>query len=289
MMPVSKIKITKNDILLFLTNELEGEKAAYISNLDEKLAGELNSVADKEIKETLAKYRRVDSVLSNAADTSFEMPISLENKVNALITSKTKIQKKTSSSIFDKVTAFFNAANLWSLLGGGAAATLGMLSIIQIQPDLLINRYDMRDDQMTFRQGEPRELADQLVGESGCSLVMDGEWVVSENFLVQIPICKSSLLKTTNNSVISHGENVNVGETFRIFILPSQDVRMKVTYRTERGLETNLLSKTELKSGKIHQLPAATDPFEFTLPAGQDTIVFDVDGRKELILRINIK
>ena len=192
-MPASKIKITKNDILLFLANELEGEKAVYISNVDEKLAGELNSVVDKEIKETLAKYRRVDSVLSNAADTSFEMPVSLENKINAIMASKTKIQKKTSSSIFDKLSAFFNAANLWSLLGGGAAATLGMLSIIQIQPDLLMHRYDMRDDQMTFRQGGPRGLvADQLVGESGCGLVMDGEWVVSENFLVQIPICKSS-------------------------------------------------------------------------------------------------
>ena len=71
-MPASKIKITKNDILLFLANELEGEKAVYISNVDEKLAGELNSVVDKEIKETLAKYRRVDSVLSNAADTSLK-------------------------------------------------------------------------------------------------------------------------------------------------------------------------------------------------------------------------
>ena len=64
-------------------------------------------------------------------------------------------------------------------------------------------------------------------------------------------------------------------------------MRMKVTYRTERGLETDLLSKTELKSGRfINYQP--TDPFEFTLPAGQDTIVFDVDG-KELILRINLK
>ena len=288
-MPASKIKITKNDILLFLANKLEGEKAVYISNVDEKLAGEVNSVVDKEIKETLAKYRRVDSVLSNAADTSFEMPVSLENKINAIMASKTKIQKKTSSSIFDKLSAFFNAANLGSLLGGGAAATLGMLSIIQIQPDLLMHRYAMRDDQMTFRQGGPRGLVeDQLVGESGCGLVMDGEWVVSENFLVQIPICKSSLLQATYNSVMSNGKNVNVGETFRIFILPVTDIRMKVTYQTERGLETNLLSKTDLKSGKIHEHPAA-NPFEFTLPTGQDTIVFDVNGKNELKLKVNIE
>ena len=104
-MPVSKTKITQNDILLFLSNELEGEKAAYISNVDETLEGELNSVADKEIKESLAKYRRVDDLLSKAADSSFEMPVSLENKINAIIASKTKIQKKTSSSIFDKATA----------------------------------------------------------------------------------------------------------------------------------------------------------------------------------------
>ena len=295
-MPASKIKITKNDILLFLTNELEGEKAAYISNIDEKLAGELNSVADKETKESLAKYRRVDDLLSKAADSSFEMPVSLEKKVNAIIASKTKIQKKTASSIFDKITALFNAANLWSLLGGGAAATLGMLSIIQIQPDLLINRFDMREDQLRYRQAEV--LNSLKTGEfagSGCGIVMDGNWLVAENFLVQIPICKSSssgeaesTLGETDSSLISDGKDVRVGKEFRIYILPHKDIQMRVTYLTEHGQEQDLLQKTELKSGRIHQLPAEEKPFEFTLPTGQDTIIWEVNGKKKLSVKINI-
>ena len=33
----------------------------------------------------------------------------------------------------------------------------------------------------------------------------------------------------------------------------------------------------------------AAEPFGFGLTTGQHTIVFDVDGKKELILKVNVK
>lgn len=283
-MPASKIKITKNDILLFLTNELEGEKAAYISNVDEKLAGELNLVVDKEIKETLAKYRQVDSVLSNAADASFEMPISLENKINAIIASKTKIQKKTTSGIFDKVTAFFNAANLWSLLGGGAAATLGMLSIIQIQPDLLIDRASMREVGTVYRGGE---ILSQITDE--CNFSENSRWNVTEEFLYKIQVCDS---QGTQSTILS-GETVSVGDEFSILILPTRDLDLSVTYIPEHGESIFLANQKELRQGIILTLPDQSimkdQKYIFSDPAGNDLINFETSSGYNHQIKINVE
>ena len=96
-------------------------------------------------------------------------------------------------------------------------------------------------------------------------------------------------MEETNDSLISDGRDVHGGEKFRVFILPHKDMQMRITYSTERGKEHNLFQKTELKSGKILKLPAAAEPFGFGLTTGQHNIIFDVDGKKELILKVNVK
>ena len=96
-MAARKLKISDNDVQLYLLGELEGDKAEYISRINALSHSELKSKMDKEIKSTLVKITNVDNMLQMAADASYSMPTIL--KVGLVLPLLPKLHfKKTSLS-----------------------------------------------------------------------------------------------------------------------------------------------------------------------------------------------
>ena len=154
--------------------------------------------------------------------------------------------------------------NVWSLAGGGVAATFAMLMVIQIHPVLLMSSSDrlMQTQGSIYRGGEQ---ADPL-----CGIKKDGSWIVTEEFLIQIPVCSVSEEK----SVLVNGGTVNVGDKFSVFVLPTRDVQLTVRYLEESGTSVTLLENPILVQALAPKRVFET-PLEFSEPKGKDSLKFE--------------
>ena len=257
-------KILDTDLQLYLTGELEGEKLARVSKIDATPSSELKLASDRQAKEVLVKLREVDQMFESAAEESFPMPAAFERQVNEILAAKAKSQKKNTTTIRSKIKAYFTGPNVWSLAGGGAVATFAMLMVIQVYPVLLMSSSDrlMQTKGSIYRGGEQ---ADPL-----CGIKKDGSWIVTEEFLIQIPVCSVSGEK----SVLVNGGTVGVGDKFSVFVLPTRDVQLTVTYLEESGTSVTLLENPILAQGLAPKRVFET-PLEFGEPKGKDSLQFE--------------
>lgn len=240
-----KSKILDTDLQLYLTDELGGEKLVRVSEIDATPMSELKLASDRRAKGVLGKLREVDQMFESAAEESFPMPAAFEKQINEILAAKTRSQKKNTTTILDKIKAYFTGPNVWSLAGGGAAAAFAMLLVIQINPALLISQTTLKRDAV-FRAVDKTK-----VGDSPCGLIQGGDWIVTDEFLVQIPICSSS---GDNTSLTIDGE-VNVGDRFSIFVMPIKSNFLSIDYEDQDGNKTSLVTKADLRKGSIFSLP----------------------------------
>lgn len=256
-------KILDTDLQLYLTGELEGEKLARVSELDAKSLSELARASDRRAKEVLEKLREVDLMFETAALESFPMPVEFENQVEQILASKAKAQKKNSATILDKLRAYFTGPNIWSLAGGGAAASFAMLAVIQIQPALLLS-----SDRLMQTQGSVFRSVESA--DPFCGIKKDGSWIVTDEFLIQIPVCSVSGEK----SVLVNGGKVSVGDKFSVFVLPTRDVQLTVRYIEESGTSVALVKQPVLAQG-LAPKRIFEKPLEFGDPKGKDSLEFE--------------
>lgn len=307
-MATKKFKISDNDVQLYLLGELEGEKASYIENISVSHAADLTSKMDKEIKSTLSKIKSVDSMLQNAADNSYSMPADLESKISSILASKTEGQKKTSTSFTEKLKNYFTASNIWSLAGGGAVASICMITVIQIQPDLLIDPRRVADG-MSNSSAETQRYRSALTKPSApiMSVIsvpecieVDREWIVTDKLLIQIPICPSKSISHVEKTVsgfdrasgwyLDQNGTVRLEENFVIKVLPLDDELVSINYREESGKMTVLVENELVKEGKVSQFPdVLSEPFEFGKPLGNDQIIFKTNSGFEYIISFEVK
>jgi len=280
-MAARKLKISDNDVQLYLLGELEGDKAEYISRINALSNSDLKSKMDKDIKSTITKITNVDNMLQMAADTSYSMPEDLENRINSALASKATVQKKTSLSLADKIKNYFSASNMWSLAGGGAAASLGMLAIIQIQPGLLIDINATNAGETVFR-GVVANTAQMI----GCEATDKGKWFVSDNFLAQVSVCNANQF----DAVLKDGDSVEIGKSFRVFVLPTKVLDLTINYVQQDGKRIQLAEFSGLASGQMVKIPEGLEePFGFAEPKGTDSIEFSVNGVLAYKLRFTVK
>jgi len=269
-MAARKLKISDNDVQLYLLGELERDKAEYISRINSLSNSDLKSKMDKDIKSTLTKITNVDNMLQMAADTSYSMPEDLENRINSALASKASVQKKTSLSLADKIKNYFSASNMWSLAGGGAAASLGMLTIIQIQPGLLIDYNSLRTNEPVFRGAG--EITSRL--SDACGVLENEAWIVTDEFMLQITVCSAS----EKPVFLSNKGTVNIGQEFSIYVLPIKETTLTVSYQSEDSEKINLTDQKLLKPGVLLKLPDSVglkgSSYAFSEPKGQDYIKF---------------
>jgi len=284
-MPVAKLKITTNDVQLYLLDELKGEKADYISKIDAQSSRDLKLKMDKEIKSSLSKIRSVDAMLQGAADRSYKMPAGLESKISSIIAAKEISQKKTSVSLAEKIKNYFSASNMWSLAAGGAAASLGMLTILQIQPGLLIDYTSIRNNEPVFRGAG--EITDRV--SDTCGVLEDEAWIVTDEFMLQIPVCSASEKPVS----LSNKGAVNIGDEFSIFVLPIKGTTLTVSYQSQGGEGIVLADKKKVRPGVLFKLPEESvikaSGYAFSEPKGQDKIKFSTNSGYEYSVQFNVR
>ena len=262
-MASAKPKISQDDVQLFLLGELQGEKARHIAEIDATDDKNLRLKADKEVKKTLLKIRRVDDLLKASVASCPPIPTALEKQIDQILAASAKSQKKNTTTILDKIKTYFTGSNIWSLAGGGAAASFAMLAVIQIQPALLVS-----SDRLMQTQGS----VFRSVGSADpfCGIKKDGSWIVTDEFLIQIPVCSVSGEK----SVLVNGGTVNVGDKFSVFVLPTRDVKLTVRYLEESGTSVTLLENPILVQALAPKRVFET-PLEFSEPKGKDSLKFE--------------
>ena len=284
-MAARKLKISDNDVQLYLLGELEGDKAEYISRINSLSNSDLKSKMDKDIKSTLTKITNVDNMLQMAADTSYSMPADLESRISSVLASKAPVQKKTSLSLADKIKNYFSASNMWSLAGGGAAASLGMLTIIQIQPGLLIDYNSLRTNEPVFRGAG--EITSRV--SDTCGVLEDEAWIVTDEFMVQIPVCSSSEKPIS----LSNKTTVNIGDEFSIYILPIKGTTLTVSYQSQGSEDVILVDKKLVRPGILFKLPDESvikeSGYAFSEPKGQDAIKFSTNSGYEYSVQFTVR
>ena len=284
-MATEKLKISDNDVQLYLLGELEGEKANYIENISGSPASGLTSKMDKEIKSTLSKVKSVDNMLQNAADNSYSMPVDLESKISSILASKTAGQKKTSAGFTEKLKNYFTASNIWSLAGGGAVASLCMITVIQIDPELLLDRSSMRNNEAVFRGAG--ELKSQIL--ETCKVVEDEAWIVTEEFMLQIPVCSPSGEAVS----LSNGSSVNIGDEFSIYVLPIKGTTLTVSYQSQGSEDVILADKKLVRPGILLKLPDESvikaSGYAFSEPKGQDAIKLSTNSGYEYGVQFTVR
>lgn len=278
-MSAPESQISKNDVQLYLLGELTGEKAIHIEKVDASDFENLHSVGDQEIKTTLAKIRQVDKMLQHAADTSYPMPPTLENKIDSLLAIKNTAQKKTPLSISERLRSYFTTSNLWSLASGAVAASLGMITLIQIQPDLLIHPNFIQTEEMVFRG--TGNVSSDVPDE--CLFLPQKSWIVTEQFLLQIPVCSPS----GDKSALTNNTTVAIGDKFQILLLPIEDNVLSITYESQDGQTTRILENENVKKGHTLQLPVS-EHYTFSKPIGSDKISFSTNSGYRYTLRFNV-
>jgi len=284
-MAARKLKISDNDVQLYLLGELEGDKAEYISRINSLSNSDLKSKMDKDIKSTLTKITNVDNMLQMAADTSYSMPADLESRISSVLASKASVQKKTSFSLADKIKNYFSASNMWSLAGGGAAASLGMLTIIQIQPGLLIDYNSLRTNEPVFRGAA--EITSRV--SDTCGVLEDEAWIVTDEFMVQIPVCSASEKPIS----LSNKTTVNIGDEFSIYILPIKGTTLTVSYQSQGSEDVVLVDKKVVRPGILFKLPDESvieeSGYAFSEPKGQDAIRFSTNSGYEYSVQFTVR
>lgn len=256
-------KILDTDLQLYLTGELEGKKLARVSELDAKPLSKLTRASDRRAKEVLEKLREVDQMFEAAALESFPMPVEFENQVEQILASKAKAQKKNTTTILDKIKAYFTGPNVWSFAGGGAATSFAMLAVIQIQPALLTS-----PDQVMQTQGSVYRSIE--AADISCGIKKDGSWIVTDEFLIQIPVCSAS----GDKRLLVNGGKVSAGDKFSVFVLPTRDVRLTVRYIEESGKSVDLVKQPVLAQG-LTPKRIFEKPLEFGDPKGKDSLKFE--------------
>lgn len=262
-MASAKPKISQDDVQLFLLGELQGEKARHIAEIDATDDKNLRLKADKEVKKTLFKIRRVDDLLEASVASCPPIPAALEKQIDQILASSAKSQKKNTTTILDKVKAYFLGSNIWSLAGGGAAASFAMLAVIQIQPALLVS-----SDRLMQTQGSVFRSVESA--DPFCGIKKDGSWIVTDEFLIQIPVCSAS----GDKRLLVNGGKVSVGDKFSVFVLPTRDVQLTVRYIEESGTSVALVKQPVLAQG-LAPKRILEKPLEFGDPKGKDSLKFE--------------
>ena len=272
-----KSKILDTDLQLYLTGELEGEKLARVSEIDATQMSELKLLSERRAKEVLGKLREVDQMFESAAEESFPMPVAFEKQVEQILASKAKLQKKNTTSLLDKIKAYFTGANIWSLAGGGAAASFVMLSVIQISPGLLIDLNSVRSADPVFRGGQQSQLAPEVA----CAFDPAGSWTVTDEFLLQVQVCS----KSDGNKLLTDGGKANDGDGFSIFVLPTQSIDLAISYKDRKGMTTPIAEGLHLDQGKLFSM---VDIGNFKTSIGAESFVFKTGTGETVSLTLTI-
>ena len=325
-MAATRPKINDSDVQLYLLGELKGDKASYISRIDAAAKAGLKSKMDKEIKSTLSKIRNVDNMLQSSADGSYSMPADLENKISSILASKAGLQKKIPISFGEKLRNYFTASNLWSLAGGGAVASLCMVLVIQIQPDILIDPrahraevFALKDEISSLERKNERnyqalrvekaeelrvkpskkpiladrleslDLADSVLQTLASCSQSSNEWIVTEELLIQIPICSSNNAvaekierdqERKSSRYLRPNSEVESGEVFYINVLPLKDGVLTIDYRNELG-KVSIINGKEIKQGQVLNLPEAlAEPYEFEEMLKNASVIVPHEGHR---------
>ena len=156
-------------------------QADFIRGIELTSIDLISSERDLLIKEQIAKLRKVDSLLLDAANNSYKMPLELEQKISSTLGLKVSGPKKRRLSLFSWLQNKLQEFDLASLVSGGAVAALSMFVIIEIQPDLLVDTSQLRQNEITFRGAETSNVK--------CSLDASSKWEVSRDFFFLVQVC----------------------------------------------------------------------------------------------------
>lgn len=272
-----KPTILDTDLQLYLSGELEGEKLARISEIDATQMSALKSESERRAKKVLGKLREVDQMFEAAAEESFPMPVAFEKQVEQILASKAKLQKKNTTSLLDKIKAYFAGPNIWSLAGGGVAASFVMLTVIQINPGLLIDQNSVRSIDPVFRGSQQSQVASEVV----CALDHNSSWVITDEFLLRVQICP----KSGENKLLNDGGRANEGDRFSIFILPTQTINLRISYRDSKGKTKIIAEDLDLKEGKLFSM---IDVGRFQNSSGIESFVFDTGSGANVSIGLTI-
>ena len=134
-----------------------------------------------------------------------------------------------------------------------------MFVIIEIQPDLLVDTSQLRQNEITFRGAETSNVKYSLDASS--------KWEVSRDFSFLVQVCDSDGATKT----LSKTDFVDVSQKFIIYILASKRTTINVSYLTGGDGSTSSIFEGQLEEGEIF----ISDIFEFYPPLGEDQITVE--------------
>lgn len=279
----SSDKISDKEIQLYLMGELLGPKADLIRGIELTSIDLISSERDLLIKERIAKLRKVDSLLLDAANNSYKMPLELEQKISSTLALKVSGPKKRRLSLFSWLQNKLQEFDLASLVSGGAVAALSMFVIIEIQPDLLVDPKRVQNENLqSYRAISSRN------SEDPCSSEVSNNWIVSEKFLYAVSVCSNLRgLQTLDNQ-----SSVEIGNEFIFSLIPLTDFRLSVAYRREDGKKHYLKNDILVTPGKTVKLPddtALVQSYKFSGPSGTDAFIIYVDSDVAVIHDVFVK
>ena len=111
-------QISDEEIQLYLMGELQGPKEELIRGIDLTSIELISSERDRTIKEQILRLRKVDTLLLDAAKSSYKMPSDLEQKISSTLAMKVSGQKKRSVNLLSWIKQKFEEADFTSLVSG---------------------------------------------------------------------------------------------------------------------------------------------------------------------------
>ena len=249
-------QISDEEIQLYLMGELQGPKEELIRGIDLTSIELISSERDRTIKEQILRLRKVDTLLLDAAKSSYKMPSDLEQKISSTLAMRVSGQKKRSVNLLSWIKQKFEEADFTSLVSGGALAALSMFVILEIQPDLLVDPSQLRQSEITFRGAETTN--------GTCNVQNSTRWEVAESFAFSASLCGAGMKVVELNKA----QQVSVGQKFILHLVATNDAKISVEYVTEANKQRDVIFEAFMSKGETYK----SDVFEFSLPLGQDQI-----------------
>ena len=265
-------KITDENIISFLNDELDNEKSNFISHAMK---------TDKKLKLKIKSIQDLDKKMNLAADNAYQIPVDFLNTIDEIVSKKTK---KSQISLKKKITDWLAKLTLISLMSGsaisgGAFASICLLAFVSIKNPILEQELLQTADNMSENPVYRGNL--QLSTQN-----FPNTWLIQNEvaFALSYKITKNtkrSLIK--NDKIIDARKKVevNLQDVIVFSILPIKSKKVDVIYHSNDGNEIKIYSDLMLNKGEIFVSKKLT----MSEPIGKDRITI-VENKKVILEKI---
>ena len=265
-------KITDENIISFLNDELDNEKSNFISHAMK---------TDKKLKLKIKSIQDLDKKMNLAADNAYQIPVDFLNTIDEIVSQKTK---KSQISLKKKITDWLAKLTLISLMSGsaisgGAFASICLLAFVSIKNPILEQELLQTADNMSENPVYRGNL--QLSTQN-----FPNTWLIQNEvaFALSYKITKNtkrSLIK--NDKIIDARKKVevNLQDVIVFSILPIKSKKVDVIYHSNDGNEIKIYSDLMLNKGEIFVSKKLT----MSEPIGKDRITI-VENKKVILEKI---